>query len=470
MAASMTKRPGLGVLDASLIVVGSIVGSGIFLVSGVVAQGAPSHVAFLSLWVVGGAVALAGALSNGELGGMFPRSGGEYVYLREAYGPRVGFLSGWTSFCVGFPGSIAALAAGFGATVAPMLGLGGAAVKNIGLLAIVALTAVNALGLSPAKWIQNVLSITKLVAFCGLMALAFVRHPAPAASPLAPPVAPVGSGAVADALMAVFFAYSGWNAATYITGEMRDAQRTLGRALALGTGVCIVLYVLVNGVYLHAMSLPELAAAKQPARDAAVALGGTVAAAVLSPLVAVSVLSSMQATVLVGPRIYEAMAADGLFFPAVGRVHATTRVPIVALLAQGVISSVLLVTGSFGELVTLASFAIGAFSTLTVIAVLVLRRRRPDAPRPFRVPAYPVTPLLFVAVNVWVLWSLLAGIPEELRRALASHENIWGLWGVLAFGTKAALGCVVIVVTGIPAYAAFRAWGRPVSLEAEKSG
>jgi APA family basic amino acid/polyamine antiporter len=435
MAASMARRPGLGVLDASLIVVGSIVGSGIFLVSGVVAQGAPSHVAFLSMWIVGGGVALAGALSNGELGGMFPRSGGEYVYLREAYGPQVGFLSGWTSFCVGFPGSIAALAAGLGATVAPMFGLGGSAAKNIGLLAIVALTALNALGLSPAKWIQNVLSVTKLVAFCGLMALALLRQGAPSSAAGSLPAA--DSGAVASALIAVFFAYSGWNAATYITGEMRDAQRTLGRALGLGTGVCIVLYILVNLVYLHAMSLPQLAASAQPARAAAMALGGTAAAAALSPLMAICVLSSMQASMFVGPRIVEAMAADGLFFASVGRVHANTRVPIVALLAQGIISALLLATGSFSELVTFTGLAIGAFSTLTVVAVLVLRRRRPDASRPFRVPGYPFVPLLFVAVNIWVLWS------------------------VLASGTKAAIGCLVIVVTGIPAYAAFRAWGRP---------
>jgi APA family basic amino acid/polyamine antiporter len=433
----MARRPGLGVLDASLIVVGSIVGSGIFLVSGVVAQGAPSHVAFLSMWIVGGVVALAGALSNGELGGMFPRSGGEYVYLREAYGPPVGFLSGWTSFCVGFPGSIAALAAGLGATVAPMFGLGGSAAKNIGLLAIVALTALNTLGLSPAKWIQNVLSVTKLVAFCGLMALALVRQGAPSASPPGLPPAAVDSGAVAGALIAVFFAYSGWNAATYITGEMRDAQRTLGRALGLGTSVCIVLYILVNLVYLHAMPLPQLAAAAQPARAAAMALGGTAAAAALSPLMAICVLSSMQASIFVGPRIVEAMAADGLFFAAVGGVHATTRVPLVALLAQGIISALLLATGSFEDLVTFTGLAIGAFSTLTVVAVLVLRRRRPDAARPFRVPGYPFVPLLFVAVNIWVLWS------------------------VLASGTKAAIGCLVIVVTGIPAYAAFRALGRP---------
>jgi APA family basic amino acid/polyamine antiporter len=439
----MANRPGLGVLDASLIVVGSIVGSGIFLVSGVVAHGAPSRVAFLSMWVIGGVVALAGALSNGELGGMFPRSGGEYVYLREAYGPPVGFLGGWTSFWAGFPGSIAALAAGFGATVAPMLGLGGHAPRNIGLVAIAALTGLNTLGLSPAKWIQNVLSMTKLAAFFGLMALALVRHAAPVESPIAslPALnAKIDSGAVAGALIAVFFAYSGWNAATYITGEMRDAQRTLGRALALGTGVCMVLYILVNGVYLRALSLPELAAAEQPARAAAVALGGATAAALLSPLVAICVLSSMQASVFVGPRIVEGMAADGLFFASVGRVHATTRVPIVALLAQGVISALLLATGSFDELVNFAGVAIGAFSTLTVVAVFVLRRRRPDAARPFRVPGYPIVPLLFVAVNLWVLSS------------------------VLASGAKAAIGCVAIVATGIPAYAAFRAWGRPRAL------
>jgi APA family basic amino acid/polyamine antiporter len=436
----MSREPRLGVLDASLIVVGSIVGAGIFLVSGDVAREAHTQAAFMGVWVVGGAVALAGALSNGELGGMFPRSGGEYVYLREAYGPALGFLSGWTSFWIVFPGSIAALASGFGGAIAPMLGLSGWAPKVVGLLAIVALTGLNALGLRPGKWTQNVLSAAKLLAFAGLLALgAFIPHSVLGGAAASPPETE-HPGGVAMALIPVFFAYSGWNAATYVSGEMREPRRGLGQALALGTGLCVVLYLAINAVYLRAMPLTELAAAKQPAWDAAVRLGGSAAAAVLSPLVAVCVLSSMQATVLVGPRLYQAMAADGLFFSPVGRLHPATRVPVVALLAQGAVSALQLLIGRFEQLVGFATFAIIGFSTLTVAAVLVLRRRRPDAARPFRVPAYPLVPALFIIVNVWVAWR------------------------VLATGAAGALIGLAIVATGIPAYAAFRARARPYPL------
>ncbi|HEY8038333.1 MAG TPA: amino acid permease [Polyangiaceae bacterium] len=425
---------GLGVVDASLIVVGSIVGAGIFLVSGMVAQQVRSPAAFLAIWLLGGGVALAGALSNGELGGLFPRSGGEYVYLREAYGPVAGFLSGWTSFWIVFPGSIAALAAGFGATLAPMLGLSSARAPTvIGLVAILALTAVNALGLRPGKWTQNTLSGAKLAAFAGLLALGLLVHRG-GASGLSPFFA-AGDGArgVATALIPVLFAYSGWNAATYVSGEMRDPTRGLGRALALGTALCVALYVAVNAVYLLAMPLSELAKAHEPARAAAMMLGGDAAAALLSPLIAVCVLSSMQASVLVGPRIYRAMAIDGLFFAPLGRLNPRTRSPVVALAAQAVVAIAELVSGSFNQLLTFATFAIVVFSTLTVAAVPLLRRRLPREARAFPVPGYPWVPLLFVAVNVWVLWS------------------------VLASGAREALVGLAIVATGVPAYAAFRA-------------
>ncbi len=254
------RTRGLGVTDASLLVVGSIVGAGIFLVSGEVAQLVRSPAAFLATWVLGGAVALAGALSNGELGGLFPRSGGEYVYLREAYGPSLGFLSGWTSFWIAFPGSIASLAAGLGATVAPMLGMPSAwAPRAVGALAIGALTAINALGLRPGKWTQNVLSVVKLIAFLGLLALgALVRRPGP--SGLVPFFVPGDhAGGIATALIPVLFAYSGWNAATYVAGEMRDPKKALGRALVLGTTVCIALYLAINLTYLRAMPVADLA-------------------------------------------------------------------------------------------------------------------------------------------------------------------------------------------------------------------
>jgi APA family basic amino acid/polyamine antiporter len=426
---------GLGVIDASLIVVGSIVGAGIFLVSPYVAQHVRSPAAFLGTWLLGGGVALAGALSNGELGGLFPQSGGEYVYLREAYGPAFGFLSGWVSFWIAFPGSIAALAAGFGATMASILGLAGArAPVAIGAAAVAALTVVNALGLPLGKWTQNTLSAAKLIAFAGLLGLGIFLPRHGVATGLVPFFVRGDSpNGIAEALVPVLFAYSGWNAATYVSGEMRNPTRSLGRALALGTGLCIVLYLLINLVYLRAMPLDGLMHAKEPARIAATLLGGNVVAAVLSPLVAVCVLSSMQASVLVGPRIYRAMAIDGLFFPPVARLHPRTQVPLVALVAQSVVALALLLSGSFDQLLTFATSPIVAFSTLTVAAVVVLRVRRPDAPRAFRVPGGVLLPLMFVGVNAWVVWNVLASGAREARIGLA------------------------IVASGIPAYVAFRA-------------
>jgi APA family basic amino acid/polyamine antiporter len=434
---SPSTPPRLGVVDASFIVVGSIVGGGIFLVSKWIAEDVASPAAFFAVWVVGGAVALAGALSNGELGGLFPRSGGEYVYLGEAYGPAMGFLSGWTSFWIGFPGTIAALALGFGETLAPLLHMRGQAASTaLGLGAILLSTGVNALGLHAGKWMQNVLSATKLAAFGGLLVLGtFLGQGQGSPEPFfAHGDHVLNFGA---ALVPVFFAYSGWNAATYVSGEMRDPTRGLGKALAIGTGLCVALYLAVNAVYLRAMPLQALSHAEQPARDAALILGGPLAAAALSPLVVVCVLSSLHATVLVGPRIYHAMAVDGLFVKSLGHLDARTGVPLVSLIVQAVWSSVLLGVGSmfpdaFEKLTRFATVPIIAFSTLTVAAVIVLRIRRKELERTFRVPGYPLVPLLFVVVNIWVLCS------------------------VVASGTLSALAGLAIVATGVPFYVLFR--------------
>src|ERR1700722_12242559 len=318
-----SPRGTLGVIDSALLVVGSIVGAGIFFVSPSVAQAGRAPAAFLGAWLLGGAVALAGALTNGELGGLFPRSGGEYVYLREAYGPSFGFLSGWTSFWIGFPGSIAALASGFGSTLAPMLHLGHPrAPVAIGLCAIAALTVLNSLGLHAGKWAQNALSGAKLAAFAVLLGLGLLVDRGAGGVPGFAVSGDHPSG-LAVALIPVMFAYGGWNAATYVTGEMRDPARGLGRALAIGTGLCVALYLAVHVVYLRAMPLAELAQQTDPARAPPTTFGAPAAAAVLSPLVAVCVLSSLHATVLVGPRIYKAMADDGLFPSPLRRLSAT---------------------------------------------------------------------------------------------------------------------------------------------------
>jgi APA family basic amino acid/polyamine antiporter len=431
-------RPtGLGVVDATLLVVGSIVGGGIFLVSHDVAQSVRSPAAFLAAWVIGGIVALAGALSNGELGGMFPRSGGEYVYLREAYGPGVGFLSGWTSFWIAFPGSIAALAAGLGSTVAGMLGVASPwGPKVVGCSFIVGLTFLNACGLRPGKWVNNALAATKLGAFAVLLGLGLLVP-----SRVLPPGDGMGlTGSTSwtglgAALIPVLFAYSGWNAATYIAGEMRDPARSLARSLLFGTAACLVLYIAVNATYLRAIPLAELASTHDsPARLAAQRLGGPTSAAALAPLVALCVLSSLQATVLVGPRIYQAMAGDRLFFEPLGRVDTTTRVPVIGLVAQAIVATVEFLSGSFGQLLAFAMFSIVMFSTLAVAAVFVLRLRRPDTERPIRVPGYPIVPAVFVLINGWLLWSELTG----------------------PYLVDALIG-LAIVATGIPAYAVFRA-------------
>jgi basic amino acid/polyamine antiporter, APA family len=294
---------------------------------------------------------------------------------------------------------------------------------------------VNAFGLAPGKWTQNALSAVKLAAFAGLLGLGLIAGRAGTGG-LTPLFVPGDRAAgAAAALVPVFFAYSGWNAATYVSGEMRDPVRGLGRALALGTALCIALYLAVNATFLHALPLARLAQSGAPARDAAVVLGGARAAGVLAPLVAVCILSSMQASVLVGPRIYAAMAGDGLFFAPLGRLHPRSRVPVVALAAQAVVSGVELALGKhFETLLTFATSAIVTFATLTVAAVIVLRVRRPDAPRAFRVPGYPVVPAFFVLVNAWVLWCVR--------------------------GTSAAVVALAIVATGVPAYIAFRARGR----------
>jgi APA family basic amino acid/polyamine antiporter len=249
------------------------------------------------------------------------------------------------------------------------------------------------------------------------------------------------------ALVPAMFAYSGWNAATYIAGEIRDPERSLGRSLAIGTLVCTALYVAVNLSYMRAMPLAELANTAAPAQVTALRLGGPRVAACLGPLVALCILSSLQATIQVGPHLYRSMSIDGVFFRWLGLTHATTQVPLAALAAQAVIAIVELVSNRFDQLITLVMVPLIAFSTLTVVGVFVLRARRPDAPRPFRVPAYPLVPFLFVAVNAWVLWSVLA---HSAREAIAI-----GSWHVPSTFIGAA-----IVATGIPVYFAFRAHAR----------
>jgi APA family basic amino acid/polyamine antiporter len=420
-------------LDAASMVVGNVVGAGIFLVSGMVASHVSTPATFLALWVIGGLVALAGAFANGELGALFPRGGGEYVYLREAYGPLLGFLSGWASFWIGFPGSVATLAYGFSAALVHAFGLGGrATVGSIAILSVVVLTALNAHGIRPSKWLQNALSLGKVLLLVAFVIVGFAAIPGSPGPERPAPQTSSGPLVLGFALLPILFSYSGWNVATYVAGEIRDPRRTLGRALVLGTSLSIALYVAVNALYVHALSLPGLRGVNEPALVSFERLSSSGVRTALGVLVAFSILGSLQATLVAGPRIYQAMAEDGLFFESLRRLDPRTRVPENGLFAQGAIAIVLLSTGSFERLLTFTTFAIVVFSTLTVAAVPILRRRLPLIERPFKTPLYPLLPLLFIAANVLVA----VGVAKEGP-------------------TEAALG-LVVVGAGVPLYYAFR--------------
>ena len=422
-----------------MLVVGSVVGAGIFLVGGYVAADVSSPAAFLGVWLLGGLFALCGALCNGELGVLFPRGGGEYIYLSEAFGGGLGFLSGWTSFWIGFPGSIATLASGFGRKLTELLGLSSGWENAVGICAVVLLTALNMLGLRRGKRAQNILSMAKLVAFAAVIAVGLFfgrshdEHFRPFFS--APSDAPhegPGAAGVASALIPIYFAYSGWNAATYVAGEMRDPKRDLGRALAFGTLGCVALYLAVNAGFLGALGLTGLRASKDIAGATVAAIFGGGMGSFVTALVAIAVLSSLQASIVTGPRIYHAMAEDGLMPRGLAELHVTTRAPVPALLVQALLSCVLLLSGRFEMLLNFTTFAMCLFSTICVAAVLVLRVRRADLPRAFRTPGYPLTPLVFIVGNGWVLYSLVAS------------------------GAREALIGAAIVLSGAPAYLYFQ--------------
>lgn len=436
---------GLGAYDAAAVVVSNVIGSGILILPAVVAAMVAHPTAMLATWIAGGVLAFAGALAYAELAALRPRAGGEYVYLREAFGPLMAFLTGWTSFVAGFSGAIAAGAVGLtgylgrffpaaaDATPWVSLPLGPISLSLspqtlIALTAIAALSCVHMLGLGPGRLVQNALAIVKVTALLGFVA-AGLSIGAGSTSHFAS-TGPWPLSGMMLALIPVMFSYSGWNAAAYIAEEIRDPGRNVPRALALGTIAVVLVYAAMNVVYLYAMPVEAIAATDVRIVDAAAeALFGPRAADVLTVLTIFIVLGSMSAMVFAGPRVYYAMARDGYFLPAAARVNEKTGTPLAAIAAQGIWSGVLVLTGTFSQLVQYTGFAVVLFAGIAVAALFVLRRRQPDAPRPFRAWGYPLAPGLFVVASaamvvnaIWRepgpslagLFILLAGIPVYL--------------------------------------------------------
>jgi len=412
----------LGTIDAAAVVVSNVIGSGILLMPAIVARLAPDYWALMTVWLAGGLLAFAGAMAYAELATMRPRAGGEYVYLRAAYGPLPAFLTGWTSFVAGFAGAIAAAAvglAGFLGTVVPAFGdktpwaalpLGVLSLtispQNLTAISIIAIfSVVHALGLGPGRLVQNTLAAIKVLGLVGFAVAGLAwGHAAPAAASPAPVAASAAGGVSISgwllALVPVMFSYSGWNAAAYVSEEIRDPSKRLPRALALGTAIVVLVYLAMNAVYLHALPMATLTGLELRVIDAAA--DRLFAGAASGPLLVLSILitaGTISAMVFAGPRVYYAMARDGLFVPAAARVHPRWRTPVVAIAAQGIWSAVLVLSGTFSQLASYTGFAIVLFAGIAVAALFVLRYREPTAARPFKAWGYPVAPALFTLMS-----------------------------------------------------------------------
>ena len=432
--------------DASMLIVASVVGSGIFFTPAQVAALLPSAALIMLAWTVGALLSLAGAFGNAELGAMFPRAGGDYVYLREGIHPAAGFLVGWLSFFAIYAGTIAALAVVFAEAMAPSLGLSRLGVVGLAAIAILVCSALNMLGTRWGARLNTLTSGTKIAA----LLLFVVLGPILGEGTLAPWLdggdtltAEAGSSGASwlhfgQALSPVLFSYLGWNASVYVASEIRDPTRNVPRSLFLGLGVCTVLYLLINAVYFYALTPEELIGASDAGEAAATALFGAAGGRFVSAFVLVSVLGTLNATVLVGPRIVYAMALDGHFLGAAERVHPSFQTPSIAIAVQAVVSIALVFfLETFPKALDFTVFGIILATSADTLALFVLRWRQPDRPRPYRAWGYPWVPAIYLVANAAIGVSIALGSPRECLTTLALLACGLLLYGPFARYSKA---------------------------------
>jgi APA family basic amino acid/polyamine antiporter len=431
-----------------------MIGTGIFISTGAIAETLPSPGGILLIWLLGGLLALAGALSFAELSASLPYAGGDYIYIREAYGKLMGFLSGWSSFLVTFSGAIAFLAVslnGFAAFFFPLLRsetvLFSIAIPYVPVTAtagtlfamavVLLLSGLHCLGVRQGTITQNILTILKIAALLGIIIFGILVGEGDTAhfSPLFDWQRTGGFSVFAAAFIPVIFAYSGWNAITYIAGEVKEPDKNLPRALLFGVLIVTVLYLAVNAVYIYAVPVTEMKGALRVSEVATTALFGRQTSAWITAIITISILGALNVVTMIGPRIYYAMARDGVLFQGLSRVHPRFETPARAIVLQAVWSCLLILTNTWGTLFTYVSVVITLFSAFTVGAVMVLRSKRPELPRPYKLWGYPVVPLLFILIHLWIVWGSVTEKPFE------------------------SLVGVFIVATGIPIYFIWRGLG-----------
>jgi len=412
-------RRRIGWFTAGCVLVSNVVGSGIFTTTGFMARDLGDPGMILSIWLMGGLIALAGALCYSELGAAFPVAGGEYAYLRRAYGPFVGFLSGWTSFTIGFSAAIAAGAVSFAAYLLqlfPHADESGTWSTAIAFALLWAVTGFHLAGVGPGGWLQRTLTVLKVGAILVLIVAGLTAGKGDWAnlSVVEPHAAP-GIGQYFVSLIFALYAYSGWNAAVYLAGEITDPARTIPRTMIGGTLFVLLLYLMLNGFYFYALPVTELAHAPiLPVADkVAVALLGSDAARFVTAMLCLSIAGAVSAMVWAGPRVYYAMAQDGLIPRVFGDTPGTEGTPANAILLQSLWASVLILSGSFERLVIYSGTVLMIFSALAVGAVLVLRRKEPNLPRPYRTPLYPLVPGFYLLVSAVIVGSAFFERPME---------------------------------------------------------
>ena len=447
-AAQPTLVRGLSLLDSVLLLVSGIIGSSIFLTAKDIAGPLPQPMLFLLVWVIGGVISLFGCVAFAELGSMFPESGGQYIYLREAYGDLTAFLYGWMLFAVANGGTIAALAvasAAYTGQVFPVvsqehvfLSLAGVTLTRahvFGLVLIAALTYVNVVGLRWGTLLQNLSTWTKFAAMAAFVILGFAigkgdwSHFRSHGIGLTMGLHPTQLISVMGvALIAVFWAYDGWVYITWVAGEVKEPRRNVPLAMVLGVLVVGAIYLAMNMTYLYALPLNEIAKRETIVHDAATALFSPRAAVWLSLMIAVSCFSAAATCTLSGARVYLAMAQDGVFFKRMAVIHPKWRTPAFSLIGQGIWAALLTLSGRYDQLYTYVIYGMVLSYTLTVIGMFLLRWKHPDIPRPYRCTGYPWLPAIYVlAGTAWTLNTIIT----------RPTEAFWG---------------TAIVLIGVPGY------------------
>ena len=427
----------LGVWSGAAIVIGGVIGSGIFRTPATVAERTASGLPLLALWVLGGLLTLAGVLCYAELGARRPQAGGIYLYLREAFGALPAFLFGWTMALINYPGSVAAVAVTFADYFCRAVSLPAPWVKPVAAGAIFFIVGVNLFGVRAGAWLVNVFTLLKLAAISMLLVVGLVlAHGHFGGVLAADPTVHVSAGAWIGAVLPVLFTYGGFHYLNDMAGEVRDPQRTLPRALTLGLVGVVVCYVLANMAYLVGLGHAGLAASKAPAADLMSSIFGPRGATIMAIGIACSTFGYCSIAIAGGARVLQTMGADGMFFRSVGQIDARWRSPQVALGVLGLWAIVLIVTGTFDSLVNYTTVGEWLGHAFGIATLFWYRRKFGAQSSPYRVPLYPVLPFVFVATVLGVIAATVISTPHDAGMSL------------------------VIIVLGVPVYVLWQRWSR----------